>query len=231
VISVTQVSDTAELRRVYRELIVPSFRPGELLSEHGFLAQFPANAEALLASDAQGRMLGVAISEMAYPVILLQYLVASPAARGQGVGSRLLQAMLARWFADSQVLCVIAELDRPDSHATDSNFGDPEARLRFYDRFNLLALQLPYFQPAISVGMPREHGMLLTVFDPDGTLRERGRLLPEQSQAIHDYLTKALEHEPRDAAATRLLSAASAPGGIATLPLARYAQIPASQVE
>lgn len=227
-IAIEAASDPEILREVHRTLLTPSFRPGELLTEIDFLAQFPHEAEALLARDEEGRMLGAAVSEQGGSVVLLQYLAAAPAVRGRSIGSLLLRAVLDRWVADPAVNVVLAELDRPDAHAPHPLHGDPSARLRFYERFDALALELPYFQPSIAAGAEREHGMLLAAFDLDGSLRERGRLSSAQSAAVRDYLLQALQGA-RDPEAMRLLDAAEAPGGIGVRSLACYEQIPVSR--
>jgi len=210
------------LRSAYRELLTPSFRPGELLSEDAFLAQFPGQAEALLARDDVGRMRGIAVVEHFRDVVLLQYLVASPAARGRGVGSGLLDAVLSDGASGSGLM--LAEFDRPDAHAPHPLHGDPAARLRFYARFGALALDLPYFQPALSAATSPEHGMLLAVFDRDGTIAARGRLGATQTRAVRGYLGDILDGAD-DPDARRLRDAAAVDGGIRALALDRYAEI------
>ncbi|QTV79653.1 GNAT family N-acetyltransferase [Microbacterium sp. NIBRBAC000506063] len=227
-ISVEPLSDLDALRRLHRTLLAPSFRPNELLPEDDFISQFGHDAEALVARDASGAVLGLAVSEIATPVVLLQYLVAAPGTRGRGVGSALLSAVLDRWSSDAGVEVLLAEFDRPDVQSSHPIYGDPEARLRFYARFGALALDLPYFQPPVSPDAEREHGMLLAVFDADGAGERRGRLTPEQSAAVHGYLATALT-DAADADAQRLLAAAEAPAGIVVRALDRYQEVPLSR--
>ncbi|WP_175986469.1 GNAT family N-acetyltransferase [Microbacterium tenebrionis] len=210
------------LRSAHRELLTPSFRPGELLPQDAFLAQFPGQADALLAQDDEGRIQGIAVMEQFHDVVLLQYLAASPAARGRGVGSGLLDAVLSDRAPGSVLM--LAEFDRPDAHASHPLHGDPTARLRFYARFGALALDLPYFQPALSAATPRQHGMLLAAFDRDGTIAARGRLDATQARAVHSYLEEILDGAD-DPDAQRLRDAAAVDGGIRALTLDRYAEI------
>ena len=210
------------LRSAHRDLLTPSFRPGELLSEDAFLAQFPGHAEALLARDDEGRLRGIAVVEHFPDLVLLQYLVASPAARGRGVGSGLLEAVLSDPAPGSGLM--LAEFDRPDAHAPHPLHGDPAARLRFYARFDALALDLPYFQPALSAATPRQHGMLLAAFDRDGTIAARGRLDAALTRAVGGYLEEILDGAD-DPDARRLRDAAAVDGGIRALALDRYAAI------
>lgn len=215
-------SGTDELREAHRTLLTPSFRAGELMSEDDFLAQFPVRAHALIARDDDGRMLGIAVVERFRDAVLLQYLVAAPQARGMGVGSGLLKVVIAEWGSTAAVM--LAEFDRPDVQTPHPAHGDPAARLRFYARFDALALDLPYFQPAVSVDTGREHGMLLAAFDRDGAIADRGRLSAAQAAAVLSYLDEILDGAD-DPDASRLRDAATGDGGIRALPLDRYAEI------
>lgn len=217
---VSSVAD--ELREAHRMLLVPSFRSGELVPEDEFVAQFEDRAEAVLARDEDGRLVGAAVLERFSDAVLLQYLVAAPQARGTGVGSGLLTAAVSGWASSAAVM--LAEFDRPDVQSTHPLHGDPTARLRFYARFGALALDLPYFQPPVSASSAREHGMLLAVFDQDGRIAERGRLAPAQSVAVQQYLQAILDGSD-DPDAGRLRDAAAATDGIRVFALERYFEI------
>jgi hypothetical protein len=171
-------------------------------------------------------MLGLAVIEQFRDAALLQYLVASPRSRGQGVGSGLLTRIIETWATTGASL-LLAEFDRPDAHTSHPRQGDPAARLRFYARFDALALDLPYFQPPVAPGSRREHGMLLAVFDRDGDIATRGRLTPAQTHAVQDYLEVILD-DADDPDARRLRRAAAGPDGIRALPLDRYPDVPRS---
>lgn len=210
------------LASAHRTLLVPSFRPAELLSEHDFLAQFGTTAESVLALDEDGRMLGIAVVERFRDAVLLQYLATAPEARGRGVGSELIKVVLRDWAPQGCVLLV--ELDRPDAQPAHPLQGDPTARLRFYARFGALALDLPYFQPAVSAKTGREHGMLLAVFDLYGAMAALGRLTAAQRNAVQAYVANILDGaDDRDA--LRLRDAAAGDRGIRVLPLDQYAAI------
>lgn len=214
-------TDADVLREVHRSLMTPSFRPDELVPEDDFVAQFEEGAQAVLARDGHGRLLGAAVLEPFGDAVLLEYLVAGPQSRGTGVGSGLMSRVLSDWGASALLL---AEFDRPDVQPPHPLHGDPSARLRFYDRFGALALDLPYFQPPVSQTSAREYGMLLAVFDRDGSIAERGALDSAQQGAVQRYLEEIL-HTAADPDAQRLRTAAAAPHGLRALPLNRYARI------
>ncbi|MGB3376764.1 MAG: GNAT family N-acetyltransferase [Microbacterium sp.] len=215
-------TDVGELREVHRMLMVPSFRPGELMPEDSFIARFDHGAEAVLAQDKDGRMLGAAVVDRFRDTVLLEYLVTAPESRGMGIGSGLMSAVLSGWGRSGSVM--LAEFDRPDVQSPHPLHGDPAARLRFYARFGMLALDLPYFQPPVSEDCSREHGMLLAVFDRDGSTAERGALDATQQRAVQRYLDDILESAD-DPEAQRLRAAAAAHGGLRALALDRYAEI------
>ena len=221
-ISYETSTDADDMRDAHRSLLTPSFRPDELVPEDDFVAQFAEGAQAVLARDEHGRLLGAAVLERFGDAVLLEYLVAAAESRGSGVGSGLMSTVLSAWGPSSSVL--LAEFDRPDVQEPHPLHGDPSARLRFYDRFGGLALDLPYFQPPVSPGSAREYGMLLAVFDRDGSIAERGVLDSEQQRAVQRYLDEILQTAD-DPDAQRLRTAAAAPGGLQVLPLDRYAEI------
>ena len=157
--------------------------------------------------------------------VLLQYLAVDPTLRGKGVGSGLLDVVIARWARGASV--ILAEFERPDVHPGHPTHGDPEARLRFYARYGAVALHLPYFQPSLRADAGRVHGMLLAVFDAAGVLTRRGRLVAAHSAAVRDYLDDVLDGAD-DLDARRLREAAHVRDGILAHPLAEYRNIPSS---
>lgn len=229
-IEIRATSDPALMRTAHRRLLVGSFRDGELMGEDDFVAQFAAGVTAFLAVDHEERMLGLAVCEPVGAALLLQYLVASPAVRGRGVGTALLRAVIDGARDRDGVAVLLAEFDRPDVQVSHPLHGDPERRLGFYGRYGALALELPYFQPPIAEGAPREHGMLLAVFDGDGTVSGRGRLTPAQSDAVLGYIEASLDGAA-DPDAQRLREAADDSLGIRVRPLADYRGVPRSPLD
>lgn len=160
-----------EAMAAYDELLVEAFPEDELLPRAQFdrLLSGP-NADVLGVLDERQLLLGVAVGE--HPpefagVVLLSWLAVGDRARGLGVGSRLVRAACARWLARDDASLVVAEVEDPRHHrALDPRLGDPQARAMFYDRLGARALDLPYFQPALSEGGRRVEHLLLTVLGP-----------------------------------------------------------------
>jgi hypothetical protein len=96
-------------------------------------------------------------------VVLISYLAVRPGHRGTGIGGLLYRNGLARWSRDLSPELVLGEVQDMSNPASTA-YGDPAARLRFYERFGAQALGIPYFQPALRPGTSRVFGMLLMVF-------------------------------------------------------------------
>ncbi|WP_238146866.1 hypothetical protein [Ornithinimicrobium murale] len=128
---------------------------------------------------------------------------------------------------------MVAEAERPDRHTGSPEFGDPNARLRFYERHGARALDLPYFQPPIGDGEP-VHGMLLLALHVEGSLISTGSegvdRLPGHglvADAIDSILGEPAP-EGDGPAAARLRGAAAAPA-VGLVPLEDYQRVPSSE--
>lgn len=153
------------LRELHDEVLFPSFPANEYIPPTTI---DPQDGLAVIACSA-GRVVGGALGEV-YPAsnaLLLGYLAARPGLRGSGVGGTLLAALKERWLGAHPL--AFLELDDPRHHSTDLNHGDPTARLRFYGRFGIRLLTIPYFQPRLDPDLPRGYHMILGVIPPDGS--------------------------------------------------------------
>jgi hypothetical protein len=63
----------------------------------------------------------------------------------------------------------LAEIDDPRHHHAHERYGDPWARLRFYQRFNVTAFVAPYFQPSLLPGSTRAYHLMLCRVPPAGS--------------------------------------------------------------
>jgi GNAT superfamily N-acetyltransferase len=110
---------------------------------------------------------GVALGEFHAPsgILMLGYLAVRDDQRGLGVGTALLERALPSWRTAVNPIAVLAEVEDPRSHSK-SQYGDPAARLRFYERFGSQVLPVQYFQPRLAPELPRVHGMFLVCLDP-----------------------------------------------------------------
>jgi GNAT superfamily N-acetyltransferase len=184
--------------------------------------------------DPDGRPVAAAVGDwsQASRLQLLSYLAVLPAYRGAGHGSRLLAHVLARWRTLYQPCAIVAEIEHPAAHEASEAYGDPAARLRFYSRHGAVALDLPYFQPALRPGLGRWYGMVLVSLhlDPElaGPAPGSYAAAPVRRFMV-EYLELAEGGVPGDAAATALLAAMDRPDGIPTLPLDDPARLPVSR--
>jgi GNAT superfamily N-acetyltransferase len=153
------------LRELHDAVLCPSFPPEEYIRP---VTIDPRDGPALIACRDDGLVLGGALGEL-YPAsasLLLGYLAVRPGFRGAGVGSILLAAVVERWLDGTGPAFV--ELDDPRHTAPDPDYGDPEARLRFYDTAGVRLLTIPYFQPRLRADLSRSYHMLLAVLPPKG---------------------------------------------------------------
>ncbi|GAA4893548.1 acetyltransferase (GNAT) family protein [Stackebrandtia albiflava] len=230
------VDPTTELwDEVYRELLRPSF-PDNELSPADVLAQRlqheTAAATAAVDPDS-GKPVAVALGEWSERsrVQLLSYLAVSRGQRGTGIGGRLLTAVREDWRERFRPCAVLAEVEHPSDHDGSRAHGDPDARVRFYERQGAKALELPHFQPALSEATPRTYGMLLLCLDLDSALRgpEPGTMDPS---ALHEFLAEYLrenEGEVGDDKPTKaLFKALDRESGIPLRPLSEIESIPRS---
>ncbi|WFE38536.1 GNAT family N-acetyltransferase [Micromonospora sp. WMMD998] len=158
--------DPALLRRAYREVLEPSFPPDQLVSFDSI-----ATCEATWAAVAlhDGSPVGVIVTDTFERVLLLSYLAVRPGLRGSGVGAVLLDHVLPAWRRRAAAEVVLAEVEDPRAHVA-GDFGDPAARLRFYQRAGFGLLPVPFVQPRVGDDAPRERGMFLAARPGDAAV-------------------------------------------------------------
>jgi GNAT superfamily N-acetyltransferase len=156
---------TELLRELHDGVLLPSFRPEEYVSP---TVIDPAKKLAVIACAADGLVIGGALGEVysASGVLLLGYLAVRPGFRGKGIGSVVMAALRERWLGQDTL--AVLEMDDPRYHAPHPDYGDPEARLRFYGAIGVRLLGIPYFQPRLRSHLPRGYHMLLGVIPPTG---------------------------------------------------------------
>jgi GNAT superfamily N-acetyltransferase len=220
--------DDQQVADFYRRVLAPNFRADELDTTENIAAGLKSGeTKALVARTAEGTIVGGALGDL-FPrsrVVLLSYLAVAAEGRGTGTGGLLMKALTELWGRQFSPPLLIMEVEDPRYHHSDPAFGDPVARVRFYERLGARALPVPYFQPALDPAGHRVPHLMLMVFGgtaaPPGTQHVDGKL-------VELFLTEYIEEyegpvRPDDAAAQRLLAACRRPGG---LPLLRVSELP-----
>jgi GNAT superfamily N-acetyltransferase len=167
--------DPAGVEQVRIQLLDRCFPPAERMTPEEIRETYvtasdpPPSAVVLDRNDPIAVMLGEWFQDRR--VLLLTYLAVEPARRDQGLGEYLMSDVLASWYRGAGAL-TLAEVEDPRFHSAHPDRGDPEARLRFYERLGADLLPLSYFQPSLRPASPRVPGMLL--------LRLAGRVDPPE---------------------------------------------------
>jgi len=231
-LTVTEVRRTGPLvDRVYAEILAPSFPPAELVTLARLRDGITAGRTTLtVALDGSGTPWGAAVGDWYAParVVLLSYLASRPGSRGRGVGGQLLDRAIDDWSTAYRPCLVLAEVERPDQHRASLAHGDPVARLRFYQRYRAVALDLPYFQPALRADADRAYGMLLIALHvAEPYRRDDGTIAAEPVRRFWAEHLAGTEGEPVDGPARRMADALAGEG-VAVRPLDAYRQIPAA---
>jgi GNAT superfamily N-acetyltransferase len=219
--------DAHEVAEFYRRILAPHFRADELETSESIAAGLKSGGtRALVARTGQGTIVGGAVGDM-FPksgVLLLSYLAVVAEARGAGTGRLLMRAVTDVWDPQLSPALFVMEVEDPRYYQEDPALGDPEARVRFYERLGVRAVPVPYFQPALGPAGHRVPHLMLMVFGgadaPPGTQRVSGRV-------IEAFLTEYLEScegpvAPDDAEAQRLLAVCRRPSGLPLLPFSEF---------
>ena len=151
--------------------------------------------------------------------MLLAYLAVRPGGRGTGIGATLLQAARDAWTAELSPRLIVLEVEDPREVTGSEAFGDPVARVRFYERHGARALPLPYVMPALSPGTERVKRLMLMVLG--GTDLAPGTRTADGRQ-VASFLAEYFEEfegpaRPGDAELDLLLEACARPGGLPLL--------------
>lgn len=153
---------------LYRDVLSDAFPPAEILPLDRLRDLVASPAAQGWIAQVGDRVQGCAIGEWSeeHRVVLLDWLAVHRQARGEGIGGRVLEVALGHWREAYRPCLILAEVEDPAHHGS-WNGVDPQARLRFYQRRGARALDLPYFQPSLSEGLPRVSGLHLMVLHAD----------------------------------------------------------------
>ncbi|GAA4633057.1 hypothetical protein GCM10023196_069070 [Actinoallomurus vinaceus] len=222
------IGDERTLREFHETLLAPNFAPEELFSADTLVdGVHKGKARVLAGLTGDGTLVAGAVGEWfaGSHVQLLTYLVVSPEARGLGAGSRVLQAALRQWIDELRPLLVVGEVEDPRCFK-DVGLGDPEARVRFYERLGVRSLPVPYAQPALSPDLGRVPHLMLMVFAADEAARRPEGTI--DGSIVERFLVEYFEStegplRSDDAELRAMLTACRKPNG---LPLLRAHELP-----
>ena len=153
--------------------------------------------------------------------MLLAYLAVRPGLRGTGIGATLLHAARDAWMAELNPRLIVLEVEDPAEAAASEAFGDPVARVRFYERHGVRALPLPYVMPALSPGAGRVQRLMLMVLGgadltPGTRTADGGPVADFVAEYFEEFEGPA---QPGDTELGPLLAACARPGGLPLLPV------------
>jgi hypothetical protein len=156
------------IKKIYHELLEPSFGPNELDTLDTLLDG--------LAEDGSYGVWGLCVLDsetpvgcvLGYPyeqsgVLLIGYLVVNSRLRSQGAGGRLINEVRRQWFRNPEYTLVLSEVEDPRHHAAEGG-SDPVRRAKLYARQGMQVVVGPYFQPKLDgEGKERVYNLFLTV--------------------------------------------------------------------
>jgi predicted N-acetyltransferase YhbS len=223
-----RVAEPEDRRIAFDTVLAPSFVLDELEPFEEFEAKLDEDTTTLLVGvDDSGEIVAAAVfvNIRAASAVVLRQMATRQDLRGTGLGTELYHAFLATLEATEQPSLVLAEVQHPDYHEAHPRHGDPLSRLRFYDRFDALIIDVPYYQPALAAGLKPVYGLLLLALyvRPDLINPARTYLDPPENLLFALRSLLYADGDPDDGAAAALLSAASR-NRVRLLPTSEYAQ-------
>lgn len=170
----------AEYETVIDELLIPNFS----LAERGPRAE-------LLADFQSGQYIGTAVwdGETEKPLatavgwrvtgesVLLSWLAVDKAARGGGIGGKLLDTSIRTWEETYQPALILGEIESPYAYGEHPEYGNPQARWRFYQRHGARRIDIPYAMPSLAPDLPPVEDMWLLLFG--GRAYQQAEILEE----------------------------------------------------
>lgn len=213
--------DTDAVSEFYRLILEPHFIPDELETEASIrLGLREGRTKALAARSADGTLVGGVVVDWfdRSEILLLSYVAVPDRYRCHGIGQRLLAATNTAWASELRPLLIVGEVEDPRYYG-DTGYGDPERRLRMYERNGVRSLPIPYVEPSLSEGKARVPHLLLMVFGGSQAPSEIGHV---DGRIVEKFLIEyyeLAEGEIRDddVEVQRLLAACRLPGGLPLL--------------
>lgn len=222
-----EVARPNQLGDIYDSILAKSFPPAELVDRAAFLTH-ATWGEVLVSGGEEITAVAVGDHSAATRLMLVEYLAVAPEHRASGSGTELFRAARQRWMDLVSPGAFLAEIERPDAHQASEAYGDPIRRLAFYERLDVRALALPYYQPAVGPETAPVPDLLLGIVVEDDSWVHGNRFL---EGARIEALLRERNPDPTDAelpAWEALLEATRNPEGIELVPLSEYERVPRS---
>ena len=224
-----RVAAPEERRIAFDTVLAPTFLHDELEPYEEFEAKLEDDLTTLVIGvDESGEIVAAAVFVhiRAASAVVLRQMATREDLRGTGLGTELYHGLIAALEESEQPSLVLAEVQHPDYHEAHPQHGDPLARLRFYDRFDALIIDVPYYQPALTADLQPVYGLLLLALyvRPDLINPARTYLDPPENLLFALRSLLYADENPDEAAAAALLSAASV-SRVRLLPTSEYAKV------
>jgi hypothetical protein len=224
-----RVAGPEERRVAFDTVLAPSFVFDELEPYEEFEAKLDDGTTTLLVGlDETQEIVAAAVfvNIRAASAVVLRQMATRQDLRGTGLGSELYRGFIATLEETEQPSLVLAEVQHPGYHEAHPRHGDPLSRLRFYERFDALVIDVPYYQPALAKGLQPVYGLLLLALyvRPDLINPARTYLDPPENLLFALRSLLYADGDPDEAAAAALLSAASV-SRVRLLPASDYAEV------
>ncbi len=222
-----EVARSNQLDDIYDRILKRSLPP-DVLVDRGLFLNETTWGEVLVLPGPDGEIEAVAVGDHSPDtgLLVMEYLAVVPGRRSSGSGSALFVAARDYWRDLMHPGAFLTEIERPDGHRASEDYGDPERRLSFYRRLGLRALNLPYYQPALSTQTAPVPDLLLGIMVEDPEWEQDGRFIED---ARLRALLSSRNPEPVQQSAWEALMAACE-GPIELVDLADYARIPRSRL-
>lgn len=224
-----RVAEPADRRPAFDSVLAPSFVLDELEPFEEFETKLDEGTTTLLVGvDESDDIVAAAVfvNIRAASAVVLRQMAIREDLRRTGLGTELYHGFIAALEETEQPSLVLAEVQHPDHHEPHPRHGDPLSRLRFYDRFDALILDVPYYQPALAAGLQPVYGLLLLALYVRPDLINPARTFLDPPENLLFALRSLLyaDGDPDEAAAAKLLAAASV-SRVRLLPTSEYAQV------
>jgi len=228
------------LRRFYDDAYAPEFPDPDERESLGNIERYldlkaqgwyGDNAYHVTVAEDAGAVVGGAIADyLAAPNAgVVEFLVVTPAARGRGLGGRLLDVTEAAIAADARRVgrpgadFVIAEINDPFRVDLGADNLDPFLRARVWSGWGYRKLDFPYVQPALSDAQQPVRHLMLAVKPVAAAYAETipaSRVLT----TLHEYLRWAMRipNPDQNADYRAMRGHLARRDSIASIPLARY---------